>query len=164
MGLDTLDVALLRAMHEHPRAGALELSRELGVARATVQARLKGMEQSGVIAGHAPYIDLAAAGFGVMAFVTLQIAQGALDSATEELLAIPGVVEAFVTTGEGDVLCRVAAGSHEGLQETLIDLNKLDVVTRSTSVIALSVIVPLRSMPLLRTLDPGRGSKAPAYR
>ena len=31
--LDDLDVALIRAMQEHPRAGALELSRVLRVAR-----------------------------------------------------------------------------------------------------------------------------------
>ena len=34
--LDTLDVALLRALHDHPRAGVLELARVTGVARATV--------------------------------------------------------------------------------------------------------------------------------
>ena len=32
--LDALDVALLAALREHPRAGALELSRITGVARA----------------------------------------------------------------------------------------------------------------------------------
>ena len=39
--LDALDLALLTALREHPRAGALELSRITGVARATVSARLQ---------------------------------------------------------------------------------------------------------------------------
>jgi hypothetical protein len=50
------------------------------------------------------------------------------------------------------------------LQQTLIDLNKSSVVARSTSVMVLSVIVPYRSMPLLRTLDRRGSAKAPAYR
>ena len=162
--LDELDFALLDAMHDDPKAGVLELSRRLKVARATVQARVRKLEESGVIAGYEPRLDLAAAGFDVQAFVTLETAQGALDSVTSELESIPGVLEAFATTGSGDILCRIAAGSHLGLQQTLIDLNKSSVVARSTSVMVLSVIVPYRSMPLLRTLDRPRSAKAPAYR
>ena len=162
--LDELDFALLGALHNSPRAGVLELSRQVRVARATAQARLTRMEGAGIIAGYTPHIDVAAAGFGVQAFVTLEIAQGALDTVAEELAAVPGVLEAYATTGSGDVLCRIAAASHDGLQRTLIELNKTASVTRSTSVIALSVVVPYRSMPLLNTLNPGDTSRAPAYR
>ncbi|WP_182262841.1 Lrp/AsnC family transcriptional regulator [Rhodococcus sp. UFZ-B548] len=164
VNLDAVDLALLDAMHKHPRAGALELSRQVKVARATVQARSKRMEDAGVIAGYVPHVNLAAAGFGVQAFVTLQIAQGALDTVTAELEAIPGVLEAFATTGSGDVLCRIAAASHEDLQTTLLELNRSGVATRSISVMVLSVVVPLRSIPLLQTLQSKQPPKAPAYR
>src|ERR671920_2140069 len=140
--LDALDVALLAALREHPRAGALELSRLTGVARATVSARLQRLQDAGVITGYGPDVDLAAAGFGVQAFVTLEIAQGALEDLTAELAAMPGVLEAHATTGSGDVLCRVAARSHGDLQRVLVDLNRSSSVVRSTSVIALSQIVP----------------------
>ena len=163
--LDELDQALLAAMHDHPGAGALELSRILRVARATVQARLKRLEDSGVIAGYEPRIGLAAAGFGVQAFVTLEIAQGALDRVSAELAAIPGVLEAYATTGSGDVVCHIAAESHERLQQTLIELNHSGVVQRSTSVVALSTVVPYRVLPLLQTRrPPERSTKAPAFR
>ena len=76
-----------------------------------------------MIAGYEPRIGLAAAGFGVQAFVTLEIAQGALDRVSAELAAIPGVLEAYATTGSGDVVCHIAAESHERLQQTLIELN-----------------------------------------
>jgi hypothetical protein len=77
---------------------------------------------------------------------------------------IPGVLEAFVTTGAGDMLCRVAAASHLGLQELLVRLNKSAAVARTTSVVVLSVLVPYRAMPLLSTVRPHRMSKAPAFR
>jgi DNA-binding Lrp family transcriptional regulator len=149
--LDALDVALLAALREHRRAGVLELSRITGVARGTVSARLQRMEDAGVITGYGPDIDVRPAGFGVEAFVTLEIAQGAIEAVQRELEAIPGVLEAHATTGSGDVLCRVAASSHEALQRTLVELDRSASVVRSTSVIALSRLVPLRALPLLRT-------------
>ena len=149
--LDALDVALLAALREHRRAGVLELSRVTGVARGTVAARLQRLEDSGVVTGYGPDVDVAAAGFGVQAFVTLEIAQGAIEEVRQDLERIPGVLEAHATTGSGDVLCRVAAGSHEALQQILVDLNRSAAVVRSTSVVALSELVPWRTLPLLRS-------------
>lgn len=62
------------------------------------------------------------------------------------------------------MICRVAATSHAEPQENLIALNKSAVVARSTSVIVLSNIVPYRVLPLLHTLNSGKGCKAPAFR
>lgn len=149
--LDALDVALLAALREHRRAGVLELSRITGVARGTVSARLQRLEDTGVITGYGPDIDVGAAGFGVQAFVTLEIAQGAIEALQRDLVSIPGVLEAHATTGSGDVLCRVAARSHEALQQTLVELTRSASVVRSTSVIALSQIVQWRTLPLLES-------------
>ena len=158
MRLDDLDVALLSALRERPRAGDLELSRAAGVARGTVSARLRRMEEAGVLTGHGPDVDVGAAGFGVQAFVTLEIAQGALEAVRDDLERIPGVLEAHATTGSGDVLCRVAAASHEALQQTLLAIDRSPSVRRSTSVIALSCLVPWRTLPLLRSdAAPGTG-------
>ncbi|MEX5718623.1 Lrp/AsnC family transcriptional regulator [Geodermatophilus maliterrae] len=157
-GLDALDVALLAALEDHPRAGDLELSRVTGVARGTVSARLQRLADSGVVTGYGPQVDVGAAGLGVQAFVTLEIAQGAIDDVRRDLEAIPAVLEAHATTGQGDVLCRVAAGSHEELQQVLVDLNRSPAVVRSTSVVALSELVPWRTRPLLEHgAAPGAG-------
>ncbi len=158
MRLDDLDIALLTALRDRPRAGDLELSRATGVARGTVSARLRRLEEAGVLTGHGPDVDVGAAGFGVQAFVTLEIAQGALEAVRDDLERIPGVLEAHATTGSGDVLCRVAASSHEGLQQILVDLNRSSAIVRSTSVVALSQLVPWRTQPLLESeAAPGAG-------
>jgi DNA-binding Lrp family transcriptional regulator len=162
--LDALDIDLLRALHDSPRAGVLELSRTVRVARGTVQARLDRMEESGILTGYGPDLDVAAAGYGVQAFVTLEIAQGALDEVTAELTALPAVLEAYATTGSSDVLCRLAASSHEDLQQTLLALNRSPVVSRSTSVVVLSVVVPSRALPLLESTPRNAPRRAPAYR
>src|ERR1700740_84705 len=116
--LDALDLALVTALRENPRAGALELSRVTKVARATVESRLDRMEKAGVITGYGPDVDVAAAGFPVRAFVTLEISQGALDRVAADLTTIPGVLEAYAITGSADVVATVAAQSHADLQQT----------------------------------------------
>jgi DNA-binding Lrp family transcriptional regulator len=161
---DALDVELLALLVEHPRAGALELSRLARVARATVTARLERMERSGVITGYGPDVDLAAAGFPVQAFVSLEIAQGAITEVRTELDSIPGVVSAHATTGTADVLCRIAAASHEDLHATLLRIDRSPAVMRSTSVVVLSEVVAPRYLPLLRAADRPGPSRAPAYR
>lgn len=162
-GLDKLDLDLIAALREHPRAGILELSRRLRVARGTVESRLRRLEETGVIAGYGPEIDVRAAGFTVQAYVSLEIAQGALDELAADLEPIPGVLEAHATTGQTDVICRVAARSHEDLQRTLLALDRSRYVVRSTSVIVLSTVVQHRALPLLRS-QPGAGpARVPAY-
>lgn len=147
--LDALDVRLLAALRNDPRAGVLELSRQVAVSRATVQARVERMERSGVIAGYGPEIDLARAGYPVRALATLEISQGALAEVSTELAALPEVIEAFATTGAGDVQCLLAAVSHEGLQQTLLLISRIPGVARTTSVVILSTVVARRYQPLL---------------
>ncbi|RVW02503.1 Lrp/AsnC family transcriptional regulator [Rhodococcus spongiicola] len=147
--LDALDVELIARLRSEPRMGMLELSRRVGVARATAQARLRRLEEAGVITGYGPEIDLRTAGYPVQAFVTLEIAQGSLSQLTLELEEFPEVIEAWATTGDGDVLCRVAAASHDDLQALLIDLHHSSTVARSVSVVVLSQVVPYRTQALL---------------
>ena len=162
--LDALDVDLLRALRDHPRVGVLELSRLLGVARGTVQARLDRLEGSGVVTGYGPDVDLEAAGFGVQAFVTLEIAQGALDDVEAELTALPAVLEAYATTGSSDVLCRVAASSHEDLQQTLARAEPLAARRPLDQRRRAVHRGPAATLPLLASRPRDAPRRAPAYR
>lgn len=164
LSLDALDVDLLAALRDRPRAGVLELSRTLRVARGTVQARLDRLERAGVVTGYGPDVDLPAAGYGVQAFVTLEIAQGELGDVAAELAALPAVTEAYATTGSSDVMCQLAASSHEDLQDTLLALGRSPLVARSTSVVVLSTLVAPRWRPLLERDHREGPSRAPAYR
>ncbi|HWV26845.1 MAG TPA: Lrp/AsnC family transcriptional regulator [Aeromicrobium sp.] len=162
--LDRLDVALIEALDEHPRVGDLEMSRLLGVARATVQSRLRKLEESGVITGYSADIDLAAAGHPVHAFVTLQIVQGSIDAVTEDLRSLPNVLEAYITSGEADIVCKIAATSHEDLKDTLLHISGSGSVARTSSVIVLSELVTRRVLPMLHAGAVDAPARAPAFR
>ncbi len=161
--MDALDLALVAALREHPRAGDLELSRLVKVARATVQSRLAKMEAAGVITGYGPDIDLAAAGQPVLAFATLEIAQGRLEDVRAELEGLPNVLEAYVTSGTADVVCKIAASSHADLQDVLLHMSTSGSIVRSTSIVVLSELVAPRVLPVLAR-DVQAGGRAPRYR
>jgi len=152
MDLDDLDRALLLALLERPRAGLREHARVLGVARGTVQARFLRLQENGVITGFAPRIDLAALGYGVLAFVTLHITQGRLDAVAQHLATVPEVIEAHSITGDGDLWCRVVARTNADLEHVIQGLLAVPGVERTQSEISLTERVPGRVLPLVRGL------------
>jgi DNA-binding Lrp family transcriptional regulator len=147
--VDDLDARLLRELDESPRVGVLELSRRLGVARGTVQARLDRLVEGGVISSFSPTLDPAALGFIVTAFATLEIRQGQGQRVLSHLRDIPEVLEVHTITGPGDMLCRVVARSNADLQRVLDRVTQYPEIVRTSTVIALSNPVRHRVLPLV---------------
>jgi DNA-binding Lrp family transcriptional regulator len=149
--IDTLDVRLIELLAAEPRVGVLEASRRLGVARGTVQARIDRLQSRGVVTGFGPDIDPAALGYGVMAFVTLEIRQaGGHDPVAASLALICEVLEAHTITGAGDMLCRVVARDNADLQRVIDTIVDVPGVVRTATVIALAAPVRYRVLPLVR--------------
>lgn len=150
MTIDGLDARLVELFADEPRVGVLEASRRLGVARATVQARLDRLQRDGVVTGFGPDLEPAALGYDVTAFVTLELRQaGGHDPVAQRLAGIPEVLEAHTITGTGDMLCRIVARSNADLQRVIDAIVGLDGVLRASSVIALATPLRYRVRPLL---------------
>jgi DNA-binding Lrp family transcriptional regulator len=154
IAVDPLDARLIRAMAETPRAGVMELARQLGVARGTVQARLEKLQRRGIVTGFSPDVDLRAMGYGVLAFVTLEIAQGRLADVVEHLAGIPEVLEVHSTTGPGDLHARVVARTNEHLQQVIAGILDVAGIVRTTTQIALTEQLPHRVLPLIAPVIP----------
>jgi DNA-binding Lrp family transcriptional regulator len=152
IGIDELDARLITALAVTPRAGVMELARQLGVARGTIQARLDKLQARGIVTGFDPDLHLEALGYEVLAFVTLEIAQGRLDDVVEHLVNIPEVIEAHTTTGPGDLHCRVVARTNEHLQEVLNKVLEVSGIERTSTHIALTEQVGFRVLPLVGQL------------
>lgn len=150
--LDSLDARLLLLLFDEPRLGALECSRRLGVARGTVAARLDKLTDRGVLTGFPPALDLAAMGYGLTAFATIEIAQGRRHSVAQRLAAIDEVCEVHATTGQGDLLVRMVARSNDDLQRVIDEVVAVADVRRMSTSIALSTPIPPRARPLLERL------------
>ena len=154
--LDAIDLALLKALGASPRAGMLALARDMRVARNTAQAHLDRLLSTGVITGFAPEVDLRRVGYAVSAFVNLQISQGRSRSVGEALLAVPEVIEAWMTTGPSDLICWMVARDNDHLGELIANLLEIPGVTRTTTSLMLATPIPSRKLRLVTgaTLKP----------
>ncbi len=139
--IETPDRLLIATMRANPRATITMLSQLTGMARATVQSRLRRLEDAGVIVGYGPDLAAAESGYGVSAFTTLSIVQGSHDDVVTRLSEIPEVLEVHVVTGSGDLLCRLGASSNDHLHELLQLVVSWPEVGRAETQLALSTPV-----------------------
>ncbi len=150
-GIDRLDGRIIALFTQQPSIGVLGASRELGVARGTVQARLDRLIERGVITSMAPTIDPAAAGFPVMAFCQLQIRQTTGQTPIAAHLAtIPEVIEAYTITGGFDMLVVAVAESNADLQRVIDAIVDHEQIERASTQIVLATHITRRTLPLVQ--------------
>jgi DNA-binding Lrp family transcriptional regulator len=148
--LDALDARILLALDADPRATTLALADRLGLARNTVHARLKRLEESGVLKEPSRRVDPAALGYPLLALITMSISQRVGAPTREAILRIPEVVELLITTGDGDLLARVVARDTEDLHRITNLVLEAPGVVRSNTTIVLLEVQPYSVRPLLR--------------
>ena len=117
--LDPLDGGSSPPSPTSPRSGVLELSRRLGVARGTVQARLDKLMDRGAITGFGPDLDLRASATTSSPSRRSRSRRAASTTSSPTCRDIPEVLEAQATTGPGDLHCRVVARTNSHLQEVV---------------------------------------------
>ncbi|MGW2665366.1 Lrp/AsnC family transcriptional regulator [Nocardia tengchongensis] len=150
--IDGLDSALLRELAADPRVPILELAQRLGIARNTVQARMKRLEAAGVVRGYPPDVDLEVIGFAVHAFLGIELDQNKMNDIVEALRAFPNVLEVHATTGRGDLLVRVAARSQPDLLGVIQRVHAIAGVKHTETMLALATPIEYRSLPLVEQL------------
>lgn len=146
---DELDRRLVACLFEVPQTGLQEVARRLGVARGTVDARLRHLMATGVIAKVGPHVNLKPLGYVVDAFAALDVDQASRGRLFAELTAIPNVLEAHIVAGRDDILCRVTARDNDELRRVLDMILAIRGVRRSSTQISLTEAIPYRVEPLL---------------
>ncbi|CAM5237232.1 AsnC family transcriptional regulator OS=Streptomyces microflavus OX=1919 GN=Smic_03340 PE=4 SV=1 [Streptomyces microflavus] len=149
---------ILRLLIEQPRTSVREYARLLGVARGTLQARLDRLERDGVITGTGPALSPAALGHPVLAFVHLEVTQGHLVEVGDALAAVPEIIEAFSTTGGGDLLTRVVGPGQRASGGCDPAADPAPGVVRTRTDVALRERVAHRVLPLVEAVGRAAGS------
>lgn len=157
--LDRTDARILLALDDEPAATVVALAERLGLARNTVQARLRRLEADGALAPPSVRTRPAHAGLPVLAFVTLAIGQGETEAAFAEIDAVPEVCEMHAITGDGDLHVRVVAADNADLHRVTGRLLGCTGVLRSSTVISMVEVVPLRTAPVLSALASEHGQR-----
>jgi DNA-binding Lrp family transcriptional regulator len=103
-------------------------------------------------------------GYEVLAFVSLEIAQGRLQDVCSHLREIPEVLEIHSVTGPGDLHCRVVARTNDHLQHVIGRVLEVAGINRTATQIALTEQLHHRVLPLVELAidDAGTGDEAEA--
>lgn len=156
--MDALDAQILLAVDDTPDATSLALAQRLRIARNTLHARLQRMKESGVVREFSRRVEPTALGYGLVAFVSIELSQTTGRRATEALLEFPEVIEMHSTTGQGDLLLKVAARDPADLHRLTGEFLTIDEVVRTNTFISLREEMPLRLRPLIAAIaEAGRG-------
>jgi len=148
--IDALDAEILLTLDRDPQATVLSLSRTLGVARNTVHARLRRLAGDGSLAPFSQRVRTEALGLPLIAFISISISQSASDQAVAALQDIPEIIEMHATTGDADLLAKVAARDPADLHRVTNAMLAIDGVVRTSTAMSLVEVMPTRTLPLLR--------------
>jgi Lrp/AsnC family leucine-responsive transcriptional regulator len=152
--LDRYDRIILNTLQEHGRASNVELSEKASLSPPQCYRRVRRLETEGVIRGYAAQVDPAAVGFGVVAFVNLNIDREQFKQVRTLEKAIrqfPEILECYTISGDFDYLLKVVASDLKSLSAFLTDrLMQVPGVSGVRSMVCLEEIKHASPLPIER--------------
>jgi Lrp/AsnC family leucine-responsive transcriptional regulator len=108
--LDRFDRAILGVLAEDARISITALARQIGLSKSPTQARLRRLEQSGIIQGYRALLDPIRLGLDHVAFVEVRLhdtRKAALDAFNAAVTRVPEIEQAHMIAGNFDYLLKV---------------------------------------------------------
>jgi DNA-binding Lrp family transcriptional regulator len=121
--IDEKDQKILDELLEDASQRVTELAAKLKMPRTTVQERIKRLRKLGVIKKFTIQIDYSKLGKPATAFILISFQQGAVSQKklAQEIAKLPEVVEAYLITGEWDILVKVRSDSMQSVGSLVVD-------------------------------------------
>ncbi|MCK6065172.1 MULTISPECIES: Lrp/AsnC family transcriptional regulator [Microbacterium] len=154
--LDAVDLDLLRALADDPRATVVALAERLGLSRNTVQARMTRLERAEVVLSFERSLSPAALGFPIEAFIHITVRQAALPRIVGDLERIPEVLQAHGMSGQIDLVARVACRDTRHLFDVDARILAVEGVERTETSLVMGEVIPYRVVPLMELARPER--------
>lgn len=126
VSLDETDKTILRLLQADGRVSNAEIARQVGLSAPATHARVKRLEENGVVRQYSTLLDREAIGYDMVCFinVSLQLHQfEAIERFKELMQDMPEVLECYHITGEFDYLLKAVFRNRDELQEFVV--NKL---------------------------------------
>lgn len=107
---DRFDRAILEALASEGRLSVAELARRIGLSKSPTQARMRRLEESGVIRGYRAMLDPIRLGLDHVAFVEVRLSdtrEAALSAFNRAAAKIPEIEQVHMIAGNFDYLLKV---------------------------------------------------------
>jgi len=152
MTLDDVDRDILRRLQGDGRMSNLDLARAIGLSPAATHARVRRLEERGVITGYAARVDAERAGFDLLCLISIGIGlhqQDAVARSRKALAELPEVLECHHLTGQFDYLLKVVLADRRALERFVVEkLTPLPGIARIQTSVVLATVKDTAALPI----------------
>lgn len=142
--LDRFDSAILTVLAEDGRISITDLAKRIGLSKSPTQARLRRLEEAGVILGYRAILDPIRLGLDHVAFVEVRLTdtrEAALAAFNAAVAAIPEIEQAHLIAGNFDYLLKVRTSDMRSYRRVLAErLSTLPNVAATSTYVAMQAV------------------------
>lgn len=142
--LDRFDHAIIRALSADGRMPVTELARHIGLTKTPTQARVKRLEDLGVIAGYRAVLNPIRMGQAHVAFVEVKLSdtrESALQAFNRAVQALPEIEECHMMASSFDYLLKVRTGDIAAYRRVLGErISTLPHVASTSTFVAMEAV------------------------
>lgn len=154
MELDPVDIRILHELQAHAKLTNVELAARVHLSPSPCLARVRALEQAGIIRRHVALLDPQLVGLSVSVFIHVSLekqVERALQVFESRVREYPEIMECYLMTGDADYLLRVVVPDVAALQRFIVDeLARIPGVSNIRSSFALKQVKFETALPLAR--------------
>ncbi len=124
MNLDEIDRALLRILQTDARISNADLARQVNLSPPAVHARMRRLQEQGVIRGYVAVLDHEALGYEMLCLISIRMERHQRPDIERVRAAVgqmPEVLECYHLTGEFDYQLKVVVHNRKELERFVVD-------------------------------------------
>ncbi|WP_300029020.1 Lrp/AsnC ligand binding domain-containing protein [uncultured Roseobacter sp.] len=144
MTLDRFDRSILSVLAEDGRISITDLAKRIGLSKSPTQARLRRLEEAGVIIGYRALLDPIQLGLDHVAFVEVRLTdtrQAALTAFNQAVARVPEIEQAHMIAGNFDYLLKVRTRDMTAYRRFLGDtISGLPHVANTSTYVAMEAV------------------------
>ncbi len=152
MHLDELDQRILDELQRDARVANAELARRLNLSPPAVHARVKRLEERGILRGYVALLDRERLGFDMLCFIQISLQLHQVEQVSHfraTIQQIPEVLECHHVTGEYDYLLKIVVRNRQELERLIMEkLTPIPGVARIHTSLVFSEIKASTELPL----------------
>jgi len=149
---DDIDIRILSELQDSGRLSNVDLSSRVGLSPSPCLARVRALEEAGIISRYVALLDPEAVGAGVSVFIQVSLerqSREVLDVFEARIANMPEVMECYLMSGDADYLLRVVVRDTAHLRDFIVgQLSETPGVSQIRSSFALKQVKYQTALPL----------------
>lgn len=150
--IDAIDITILEQLQEDASISNVELARKVGLSPSPCLARVRALQDAGVISRQVTLLDPLRLGLTVSVFIQVSLekqVEKALETFEKAIRSYPEVMECYLMTGDADYLLRVVVADVPSFERFILDnLTRIPGVANIKSSFALKQVKYQTALPL----------------